>query len=147
MVGSISAFSYKQVYVLLLKMLIQKKTYQYIVVGIEFTTYWYCTSHTPVKKYRQNKFNLLIYIIFYLNFSTGFVDICKTNYLTLPFPGDQGFLGVTSSSRPSENSPCILRLSGCSQCRISMHAVGDEWTFPICSNQRNQYSMKECQPG
>uniref|UniRef100_K1QQ47 CUB domain-containing protein n=1 Tax=Magallana gigas TaxID=29159 RepID=K1QQ47_MAGGI len=77
----------------------------------------------------------------------GFVDICKTNYLTLPFPGDQGFLGVTSSSGPSENSPCILRLSGCSQCRISMHPVGDEWTFPICSNQFNQYSMKECKPG
>lgn len=102
--------------------------------------------HTPFKKYRENMLNLLIYIIFYFNFSTGFVDICKTNYLTLPFPGDQGFLGVTSSSRPSGNSPCILRLSGCSQCRISMHAVGDEWTFPYCSI-RNQYSMKECKPG
>lgn len=98
----------------------------------------------------RNHGSVLVTLIFTLftSHALGFTDICKTNYLTLPIGRDEGFLGITSSSKPSENGPCILRLSGCSQCRIAIYPVGDEWTFPYCSSQLpSQYSLKECIPG
>lgn len=77
--------------------------------------------------------------------------ICQTKYLTLPFAGDRGVLGVNESSGTTGNSPCIMRLQGCTQCRIRMQPIRNDWHFPEtnCPSlyMRRQYSLKECIPG
>ncbi|XP_062582214.1 uncharacterized protein LOC134243988 [Saccostrea cucullata] len=84
-----------------------------------------------------------IFITICTSYAQGLIDICKTNYITLPFPQEQGIVGVTSGTGPTENGPCLLRIKGCSQCHISIHPIND-WYLP-CSTSVPR-SLKECTP-
>ncbi|XP_061189981.1 uncharacterized protein LOC133197790 [Saccostrea echinata] len=85
----------------------------------------------------------VLFITICTSYAQGLINICKTNYITLPFPQEQGIVGVTSGTGPTENGPCLIRIKGCSNCHISIHNMNN-WFLP-CSTLAPR-SLKECTP-